>query len=143
MEKENQIKKEDCKNNENKNIIELKNWLIKEKEKNKNLEKELCDKKNKNKNLEEVISKLENEIENLKENEKLKNISTNGTEKESLFNIILDKEKEIKELKEKLSRFPFELEKGEKLMVINFKSFNEELQNYSIFCKKNDIFNKI
>ena len=142
-EKENQINKEDGKNIENKNIIELKNELIKEKEKNKFLEKELCEEKNKNKNLEEVISKLKNEIENLKENEKLKNISINGTEKESLFNIIIDKEKEIKELKDKLSRFPFELEKGEKLMVINFKSFNEEMENYSIICKNTDIFNKI
>ena len=63
--------------------------------------------------------------------------------KDSLLNALLNKEKKIEELKLKLSRYPFELNEGEKLMTINFESFDEQLKNYSIICKNTDNFNKI
>ena len=62
--------------------------------------------------------------------------------KEDLFKIILQKDKEINDLKIKLSRFPFELNEGEKLMTINFISVNQEI-NYSIICKNTQRFNEI
>ena len=61
--------------------------------------------------------------------------------KESLFNVLLEKDKEIQKLK--LSRYPFELNKGEKLMTMNFESFDENIKNYSIICKNSDIFIEI
>ena len=63
--------------------------------------------------------------------------------KENLGKILLEKENKIKELQEKLSRFPFELKKGEELMTVNFKSLDQKIQNYSIICKKSDIFSKL
>ena len=127
-------------NNSNNIICELENKLNEEKEKNKNLEIELYKEKNKNKELEEIIYSLKNEI---KEKNKIKPISNNEFEKESLYKAILERDKEIKELKEKLSRFPLELNAGEKLMVVNFRSVDQKLQNYSIICKNTDIFNKL
>ena len=126
--------------NINNNIIELNNELSKVKEKNQFLENELDNEKNKNKKLEKIIYELKNKI---KENQKHNNISIKEIEKESLYITILEKDKEISELKNKLSRFPFELNEGEQLMVINFKSVDQYLLNYSVVCKNTDIFNKI
>ena len=92
---------------------------------------------------------LENEIKKYKEleektNKELKDyyLIKKGS-KDSLLNALLNKDKEIEELKLKLSRYPFELNEGEKLMTINFESFDEQLKNYSIICKNTDNFNKI
>ena len=126
--------------NINNNIIELNNELSKVKGKNQFLENELNNEKNKNKKLEKIIYELKNKI---KENQKHNNISFKEIEKESLYKTLLEKDKEISELKNKLSRFPFELNEGEQLMVINFKSVDQYLLNYSVFCKNTDIFNKI
>ena len=89
---------------------------------------------------------LDNEIkknkESKKETEKVSNINSTNETKESLIETVIEKEKEIKELKLKLSRFPFMLEKGEKLMSINFISTDKKLIS-SIICKNTDEFNKI
>ena len=134
-------------NNEANEFEKIKQELNKEKEKNKKLENELLEEKNKNKDLEEIINKLKLELnkknENFKGNEEKKEKLINETEKESLYKTILEKDKEIKELRNKLSRYPFELNEGEELMVINFKSVDQKIQNYSVICKKTDIFNKI
>ena len=45
----------------------------------------------------------------------------------------------IKELKEKLSRYPFELFPGEKMMTVNFCSMNQDI-TFSVICKNTDIF---
>ena len=45
----------------------------------------------------------------------------------------------IENLSEKLKRFPFILEKNEKLMSIIFKTINEKI-NFSIICKNTDKF---
>ena len=144
------IDKEDKKFNENNENEKLKQELNKEKEKNKKLESELLEEKNKNKNLEETIKRLRIELNKNNENNKIikgkedkREKSNNETDKESLYKTILDKDKEIKELRNKLSRYPFELNEGEELMVVNFKSVDQNLQNYSVICKKSDIFNKI
>ena len=80
-----------------------------EKEKNKILEKELCEEKMKNKELENIITSLKKEIN---ENKVIKTISNNELDKEFIYNSILEKDKEIKELKEKLSKFQFEKSEG-------------------------------
>ena len=60
-----------------------------------------------------------------------------------MINTILIKDKEINELKKKLSRYPFELNEGEKMMTINFISDNQKINNCSIICKNTDVFNVI
>ena len=56
--------------------------------------------------------------------------------------IIIEKDKKIKELKLKISRIPFTLEEGEKLMTIILKLKDENLI-YPITCKNTDVFYKI
>ena len=52
------------------------------------------------------------------------------------------KDKEIRELKLKLSRYPFTLEEGEKLISIIFQSSDQSLHS-SIICKNTDKFHKV
>ena len=54
----------------------------------------------------------------------------------------MEKDKEINEMKNKLLRFPFILNEGEKLISVNFQSLNESL-SYIVICKNTDIFNTI
>ena len=56
---------------------------------------------------------------------------------------ILEKDKELNELKQKLSRYPFELKEGEKLMTVNFGSIDQKIQNFSVICKNTDTFRVI
>ena len=63
----------------------------------------------------------------------------NNSEKKELYDIIKKNQNEIKELKEKLARYPFELLPGEKMMVVHFKSLNQDL-TFSCLCKNTDIF---
>ena len=103
----------------NKEINELKEVI-------NNLEKELKEEKNKN-----IILKDSHEINNI--------LNKNN---ESLYKIIIDKDEEIKILRAKLSRFPFELNEDERLMTIIFKTYDESLY-YSIICKNTERFNII
>ena len=82
------------------------------------------------------------ELSNKLNKEPLSKEKSKMESKESLYEIILDKDKEIKELREKLSRFPFELKKDEKLMSIIFTSQDQKIHN-SIICKNTDKFNKV
>jgi len=52
---------------------------------------------------------------------------------------ILKRDKQIEELKEKLSRFPFELLKDEKLMTIIITSVDQKI-HWSAICKNTDKF---
>ena len=63
--------------------------------------------------------------------------------KESLYELIYEKEKEIKDLKMKLSKFPFELQEGEIMMSIIISSTDQKIQNHSIICKNTEIFNQV
>ena len=56
--------------------------------------------------------------------------------------IIKELSKEIDKLKEKLSRYPFELSKGEKLISVIFTSSDQNMF-YSIICKNTQKFNEL
>ena len=100
---------------------------------------ELKEEKYKNKKLEEKLSQFgsQSDIKSTKTFSKNDNIYF----KESLYMNIIDKDNEIKELKKKLSRFPFELNEGEQLMTVIFTSFEQNLKYFSVICKNTDIFN--
>ena len=89
---------------------------------------------------------IESEIEKnriLKEKiNQFENLLNNTANSNELLKAVLKKDKEIDELKLKLSRFPFELAQGEKLISIIFASTDENVL-YSIICKNTDIFGNI
>ena len=136
-------------------VNQLKEELEKEKLKNKDLsekikklENEMKDENSKNKNLELKIKELNIEIDLLKEKyNKLKNLQeirgempTDSTEiRNSLYESVFEKEKEIKELKLKLSRYPLLLNDGDKLMSLIFTSADQVI-HHSIICKNNELF---
>ena len=70
------------------------------------------------------------------------NLSNNTANLNELLKSVLKKDKEIEELKLKLSRFPFELAPGEKLMSIIFASTDQKVL-YSTICKNTDKFGNI
>ena len=138
----------------NKELEELRLQLTNEKEKNKILEE-----KNKkyerdlkergiNKGEEQLRKELDNEIKkynNLKkqiEEEKTLRMTYGKETKESFIETIIEKDKKIRELELKISRFPFILEEGEVLMSIIFISSDQNL-HYSVICKNTDEFYKI
>ena len=138
----------------NKELEELRLQLTNEKEKNKILEeknkKYERDLKQKgiNKGEEQLRKELDNEIKkynNLKkqiEEEKALRMTYGKETKESFIETIIEKDKKIRELELKISRFPFILEEGEVLMSIIFISSDQNL-HYSIICKNTDEFYKI
>ena len=136
--------------NDNKLVEEnnnLKQQLNDEKSKNSNLceqikllKLELIKEKNKNKMVEKMEKKLKMELEN--EIKKYKDLTEEISNNIKNDNIILSKDKEIEELKIKLSRYPFELKEGEEIMNIYFKSIDNKI-NYSLICKNTDIFHDI
>ena len=140
--------------NEDINIIKQK--LNEEKIKNKNLMEKveflknaLKEEKLKTKKKEEIFQKikndLENEIKNFKDliennNEQfLKNLSNNDIN-DSILNNMIEKDKEIKDLKIKLARYPYQLEEGEELITVNFRSLDQQLNGYSLICKNTEYF---
>ena len=135
---------------------DLKLQLMNERDKNKKLEEkikilenDLNEEKNANKKLKQLAVDLKKELdEEIKLNKEIK--QSNEEDKKNLGNdfqnsyleTIIEKDKELKELKLKLSRMPFILEEGEKLMTIIFKTVEEDLL-CSIICKNTDEFYKI
>ena len=102
-------------------IIELQNQLNDEKNKNNNLinkinqlEKELDEVKSKNIKLMEKIKELENKSIDIDKKNEIKDL---------ILDNLLEKDKEIKELKIKLSRYPFELNENEKLISCHFYNY--------------------
>ena len=116
---------------------------------------ELNKEKNKNKTLNEYITKLNNQLnleisnknklmeanEQLKKQIKMLNDSQKVKEEKNKSDII-NLYKKIDELKEKLSRYPFELSKGEKLISVIFTTSDQKF-HYSIICKNTDKFVKL
>ena len=102
------------------------------------LKKDLDKLKSKNQILENKNTKLKKQIE---EKELVKK-KLEKESKEYMIEEIINKDKEIKELKEKLSRFPFVLEEGEKYISIIIMSLDEKIL-YSMIYKNTDIFSKI
>ena len=72
----------------------------------------------------------------------MKKFNLNELNKKSLSKRIFEKDNEIKILKAKLSRFPFELNESEKLISVTFSTRDENIY-YSIICKNTDKFNII
>ena len=126
------------------------NQLNEEKNKNKKLLEDLNkEKKNVNelndkiKKYEELIKSKNKEIKELKKF----NDSININEDKNISNldkdIIIKKlQKDIDELKNKLSLYPFELSKGEKLISVIISSSDENIL-YSIICKNTEKFSKL
>ena len=123
----------------NLDLNELKILLVEEKDKNKKLENELNEAKNK-------IIKYENDLKKqIDEDNTSKKILEKET-KEFLIETIFKKDKEIQELKSKLSSLQITLkekkEEQEKIITIIIISSDEKLQ-YSVICKTTDEFTKI
>lgn len=109
----------------------LSNELKKTEEENKRLNSELIEGKNE-------ISRLNNEL--------IKEKNNNEKLNQKIVEINEEKEKLLKELKEKdiiiedlKSRYPFPILQGEKLMTVNFVSYDDKI-HYSIICKNSDPF---
>ena len=148
---------ENLENLENLEINELKNQLNNEKSKNKELEEKIFSLENKLKEekmrcdefkseITKIKSELNNEIEKYKNlTEKLKfkeeyKDNSSSESKDKLLEKLFESEKEIKEIKSKLSRFPFELNEGEKMLCLIFTSCDQKL-HYPIICKNSEQFN--
>ena len=137
----NEINESKDKNN-NKELVEeinkLKKELNEEKNKNKIFEKKIIDLKNE---LNKEINKYK-ELKEKTENDKIMKKNLDKKSKESFLESIMEKDNEIKELKIKISRYPFELKEGEKLMSIIVMSADQEI-HLSLLCKNTDKFHKI
>ena len=102
---------------------------------------------NENNQLKQQIFQLNNQIINsnsfTNKFQNFNNLSnTQNTTIDILAKLLKDKEDIINDLNEKLKRFPFILEKNEKLMSVIFSSFNQKI-NYSIVCKNTDSIHEL
>ena len=138
----------ELKNEKNKNNI-----LLTENKKLKQEHSQLKNKINSYDNQQTINNNLLNEIQKLQQQtieshdqlfNSIKNLGNNlsNNSNDSIIKLIKDKEDRINELNEKLKRYPFILEKNEKIMSIIFSSVNQKI-NYSIVCKNTDNINKI
>ena len=96
-----------------------------------------------------IIKKYEDDIKNyirkietLDNNIKKLSIENNNLKKQISESEIDKLSKRIEELTEKLNRYPFILEKDEKMLSIIFMSVNQKI-NYSMICKNTDTINKL
>ena len=128
-------------------IDKLKNEITEKDKKIFQLEKRLKESDKKNKNLEGKIIILEKDIKILKESEKKlryeNSLNIDPKNKASVISSLIKKDEEIEDLKNKLARFPFVLEEGEKLMHVNITNADYNIQNFSIICKSSDVFNQL
>ena len=88
------------------------------------------------------IQKLYLENNNFKNEIKRYNIQNNSDEILRLYKKIEDLNEQIKDLNEKLNRYPFKLEKEEKILSVIFTSVSQKI-NYSIVCKNTDSIYKL
>ena len=128
---ENDLKKEINKNKLlNDQITKLKKDLnIKYKEELNILKKVLT------KKIKKFCHNLKKEIVQFIDSQNIKDDNDNSIE----GNDDLQLNKKIDELKKKLSRYPFELSKGEKLISVIFTSFDNKIL-HSIICKNTEKF---
>ena len=124
----------------NKEMNALMQKLKTEKEKNiqlskkiNELEQKLLSEKKNNLELNHRTKELEERIKNYEK--QMQNQISNSS-----MNDLLS---EIKELKEKIKRYPINLEKGEKLMLIYFNSIDQKIKNCAFLCKNTDYLNSI
>ena len=119
-----------------------------------NYEKLYNEEKLKNEELEKNLAKLQNVNEYLEKElktEREKNLNASTKENTSiedpnkiikLYDEISENQKEIKNLKGKLERFPFELCENEKLMSVIISTEDKNIQ-YSVIAKNTDKFLRI
>ena len=111
----------------NNNIIEAKYFGIYINENNKN-------------KLIEINKLLNNEIKSFYHSQNINENIDNSDKDNSNKDIIIKKlNDEIDKLKEKLSRYPLELSKGEELISLIFNSLEENMY-FSIICKNTEKF---
>jgi len=109
------------------------------------LKKELDEMKNKYNNKEEIINDLKKQLneEKINNNDLEKKLKEKIPENlKELYELIFEKDKEISKLKNQLKKFPFKLNKEEKLISIIITTFDEDI-SYSMICKNTDLFYKI
>jgi len=92
---------------------------------------------NKNK-LIEINEQLKKQIKEFNDSQKIKKEQNNSNNDKDIIQLY----KKIDELKEKLSRYPFELLKGEKLISVIFTSSDQKI-HCSIICKNTEKFIKL
>ena len=127
-------------NSKEQKINELEKLLNEEKNKNKELNLKIKDLESNLIQVRNHNSELKIRIRNLEETYLNKNNNRNIIEKEKLSEIINKNNIEINELRKKLSRYPFELLEGEKMISIIFNSGKQDIINFPIICKNTDIF---
>ena len=135
-----ELKEEKEKNKKLKNIIN--NLRSKNDNETENLKKEIKSYKEKIEKMKNDIQKLSLENNNLKDKMKIPSTQNNQDEIVRLLkkNEVLNEK--IDELNEKLKRYPFSLEEGEKIMSIIFTSVDQKI-NYSMICKNTDTINQL
>ena len=109
---------------------------------NYSINKNICSINNNNYNNNSISFNInQNDLEKIKElEEKLKEVNDILHDRIDKANSIISKnQKTIDELKEKLSRFPFDILKGEKLMSIIVISSDKKIHR-AIICKNTELF---
>ena len=105
------------------------------------LNNQLLEEKKKNDILYQENLKLKNKIDELNIKINNANIQINPNNNNNSIKMI-ELYETIKDLQDKLNRFPFILEKNEKLISIIFSSVSQNI-HYSIVCKNTDDINKL
>ena len=138
-------------------IFDLNSQLTKDKDRIRTLElenQELSKKINDNKNisnenniniikdLEKKNEQLLKELNEIQKKLELYEQNENNSKELDLYKKLYLKDEELNDLKLKISRFPFELLEGEKMISINFISITQDIR-CSIICKNNDIFTTV
>ena len=146
----------------NKEIGELRKQLNEERNKNKVLEDKIkvlnniikINEENKNNKINNYVNEIENYIDKmekmnnnieklLSENKNLKDkINSQNNLNNNRENDIIRLYKKVEDLTEIINRYPFILEKDEKMLSIIFMSVSQKV-NYSMICKNTDTINKI
>ena len=111
------------------------------------MENELKEKNKTIENLEKEVNNLKNELDKQIEinkdcQDKIALYKITFDSKDETYKALLEKDKEIKEFKEKMKRFPFELNENEKLISIIFTNSSQEF-HFSIICKNTDRFSTL
>ena len=135
----------------NNKINELQNLLLKENIKNSDLQNQISNFTEEKKKsfaignkMNESFRKTTNDLDEAKKKiekylKSLKDLNLKIQEKNAeLVNLY----KKNSDLKTKLSRFPFELEENENIIIVIFQS-NEDQKTYPIICKNTEIFSEI
>ena len=111
----------------------MQNLLSLEQNKNSVLSKE-------NANLKQQKSQLQFQLNSQNNYQNKNNIQNNSYD--IPIKLINEKENKNRDLEEKIKRYPFILEKNEKIMSIIFSSINEKV-NFSMVCKNTDTIHKL